>query len=198
MKSVFSLIAKQQPKTFRVTYFPGYKALIPHHVVADPSHPLHESQKRRQEARKKEGLWWYATTGVDLNKSSCVRSWARRRLRFALLDALKQRGFDQNGKFVNLEAIKDRMDLMHVLRQGKTLDLMGSLRAHVQPPLISAKYTQVCAEMGHVIESMLQVIKNEAGGSSSLRKTTSRPQRDAPAAAQQSRVKPYQWKKRPV
>jgi hypothetical protein len=184
MKSVFSLIAKKQPKLFKVSYAPEYKNFIVNHVVIDPSHPLHETQKRRQAERKKEGLWWHATTGVDLNKSSVVRAWARRRLRNAIKEELKRRGYDEHGKFVNLKAIQDEADLMNVLRAGKTLHLKGSLRLHVLAPLIPAKYADVCAETGHVIGAMVQALRTEAGGYASAMKKPSRPSSNPPTAAQ--------------
>ncbi|KAH7392558.1 hypothetical protein BKA66DRAFT_412019 [Pyrenochaeta sp. MPI-SDFR-AT-0127] len=186
MKSVFSIIAKQQPKTFRVSYTPEHKTFITQHVAADPSHPLHETQKRRQRERKKEGLWWHATTGVDLSKSSCVRAWARRRLRNAVRDELAQRGFSETGQLVNMKAVRHREDLMNVLRHGKSLHLTGSLRLHAQSPLIPAKYAQIRAETGQVIETILHVIKNEAGVQGSVRKPSSRPQRTLMRASPQA------------
>jgi hypothetical protein len=202
MKSVFSLIAKNQPKLFKVSYAPEYKNFIINHVVIDPSHPLHETQKRRQAERKKEGLWWHATTGVDLNKSSVVRAWARRRLRNAIKEELKRRGYDENGKFVNLKAVQNEADLMNVLRAGKTLDLKGSLRLHVQAPLIPAKYVDVCAETGHVIGAMVQSLKNEAAGYASVRKSPSRPSWNPPTTAPRAqpriKTKTHLAKSRPV
>ena len=182
MKSVLQLIAKQQPKTFKVNYAPVYKTFTIQHVATDPSHPLHQTQKRRQAERKKEGLWWHATTRVDLSKSSCVRAWARRRLRNAFKDELRQRGYDETGTLVDLKAIQGRADLVNVLHQGQSLNLTGSLRLHIQPPLISASYLDVRAETGHIIEILLQVVKSSAGGPSSARKTDGRPQENLPSA----------------
>lgn len=180
MNRIFSLLAKQQPTTFRVSYAPEYKTFIVNHIATDPSHPLHEAQKRRQRERRREGLWWHVTAGVDLNKSSCVRTWARRRLRNAVKDELQQRGYDDTGKLVGLEAVQQRPDAMHLLRQGKSLDLTGSLRFHVQPPLIPAKYAQLRAETGQVIDIMLQGLKKDSAAQGSVRKTTGRPQQKSP------------------
>jgi hypothetical protein len=199
MKGVFALIAKRPPQLFKVSYAPEYKNFIINHVVTDPSHPLHETQKRRQVERKREGLWWHVTTGVDLNKSSVVRAWARRRLRNAIKEELKRRGYDETGKFVNLKAVQGKADLMNILQAGKTLDLKGSLRLHIQPPLIPAKYANVCAETEHVIGAMVHTLKNEAGGHLSARKTISRPTSKPPAVAQRSqlRIKTHAVRSRP-
>ena len=164
MKSLFSFIARNRPKTFTVTYSPDYKNLIINHVAADLSHPLHETQRRRQRERKKEGLWWHATTGVDLNKSSCVRAWARRRLRNAIKDELELRGYNENGILVQPKATSDEAKSMKSLHLAKPINLTGSLRLHVQPPLLPAKYADIRAETGSIIGALIH-----AAGSGSTR-----------------------------
>ncbi|KAF2130926.1 hypothetical protein P153DRAFT_365551 [Dothidotthia symphoricarpi CBS 119687] len=149
MKSIFSLLARQQLKTFKVNYAPEYKTFIIHHVCTDQSHPLNEAQRRRQREWKKEGLWWHATTGVDLSKSSCVRAWARRRLRNAVTEELKARGYDEKGKPLDGASVK-----------GKS-DLTGSLRLHAQLPLLPATYVDVKEEVGKVLDMLLEGAKEE-------------------------------------
>lgn len=180
MKSFISLLARHQPTMFKVSYTPKYNTFTVQHVAADASHPLHENQKKRQRERRREGLWWHVTAGVDLNKSSCVRTWARRRLRNAIRDELQQRGYDDTGKLVNEKAVEHRKDLIDLLRHGSPLDLTGSLRLHVQSPLIPAKYAQVRAQAGQVVELMLQARKKESGFQGLVRKTISRVQEDPP------------------
>lgn len=182
--AVLSLLARQPLRTFKVNYAPDYKNFILNHVATDPSHPLFETQRRRQIEKKKEGLWWHATTAADLNKSSCVRAWARRRLRNAITEELKARGYDENGKFVDVEILKTRPDLMDVLRAGKTLDLKGSLRFHVQPPLIPAKYLDVRAETAVVIEAVVNGTRSAVGDFASAKPAKTRPSWNPPAAAQ--------------
>ena len=152
--SVLSLVAKQPPKTFKVYYTTVYKSLFTNHVATDPAHPLYETQRRRQAEKKKEGLWWHATAGADSAKSSCIRTWARRRLRNAVVDELKARGYDETGKFAKPKDVPQRADLMARVGAGRTLDLKGSLRLHVQPPLIPAKYVDIRAEAGALIDAL--------------------------------------------
>ncbi|KAL1792418.1 hypothetical protein ACET3X_008925 [Alternaria dauci] len=191
--SVSSILAKRLPKTFKVTYTPAYKTLIVNHVTSDPSHPLHETQRRRQAERKKEGLWWHATAGVDLNKSSCIRTWARRRLRNAVVDELKARGYDETGKFANAKIVPQRADLMARVVAGQTLDLKGSLRLHVQAPLIPAKYVDIRAEAGAVIDAVKYAAnKDGPRGYASERSTKCRPAYNTPPAfAQTSRYRTH-------
>lgn len=160
--SALSLIAKQTPKTFKVYYTRVYKSLFPHHVATDPSHPLYETQRRRQAEKKQEGLWWHATASADSAKSSCIRTWARRRLRNAVVDELKARGYDETGKFAKPKIVPQRADLMARVGAGQTLDLKGSLRLHVQAPLIPAKYLDIRAEAGAVIDALESATTNGA------------------------------------
>jgi hypothetical protein len=144
MKRVFPQLAKIKPRFFKVNYSPEYQRFIVNHVATDPSHPLYEMQKRRIAERKKEGLWWHVTTGADLAKSSCVRSWARRRLRNAIVEELKARGFDENGKPIERNGFVSGLGA-----------IKGSLRLHVQTPLIPAKFVDVRAEVGNILEVLV-------------------------------------------
>jgi hypothetical protein len=163
MNKVFGLLARQQSKLFTVSYAPQYKTFIPNHVISDHMHPLNETQKRKARERKREGLWWHATTGVDLSKSSCVRAWARRRLRNAITEELQARGYDENGMLIVCNG-----------SQEEKANFFGSLRLHIQPALLPAKFTDVKQESGKVIDILLQATKHDTG----VRETTTsvRPQ----------------------
>jgi hypothetical protein len=162
MSKVFKQLARERFKFFNINYSSEYKTFIPNHVIIDPSHPLHTTQKRRARARKKEGLWWHATTGVDLAKSSCVRSWARRRLRQAIIEELKARGYDENGKVIDRAPAKYGEDLRTTKDFVKPLDLKGSLKLHVQVPLLPAKFVDVKAEAGKVVQLVVEGTRAEA------------------------------------
>ncbi|KAF2848857.1 hypothetical protein T440DRAFT_400359 [Plenodomus tracheiphilus IPT5] len=169
-KNISQLIRRYQPKTFKIFYAPEYKTFTVQHIATDTSHPLHIAQNRRLVERRKEGLWWHVTTSIDLSKSSCVRTWARRRLRDAVRHELTQRGYDETGSLVNAAAVNNRPELLAVLRRGGSLDLKGSLRLHVLAPLIPAKYTVLCTEMGQLIDDMMQQFENKKSGYASERK----------------------------
>ena len=103
--SISSVFARNQPKTFRVSYSPQYNYFFIPRILNDKQHPLYESRLRESQNRKKEKLWWHATTGNELSKSSVVRSWCRRRLRNAFTEVLQERGFDEHGMLVKDERV---------------------------------------------------------------------------------------------
>jgi hypothetical protein len=153
--SVFSRLSKWQPKFFKVFYSLEYKTFIQNYVVADRSHPLHQAQTRLSGGRKREGLWWHVTSAGDLSKSSCVRSWSRRRLRNAIVEELRLRGYDENGKLLKTRSTGGVDDTTKA-SPVSTYDIEGSLRLHALAPLIPAKFTDVKAEVGSLVDILLQ------------------------------------------
>ncbi|KAF1963184.1 hypothetical protein CC80DRAFT_378144, partial [Byssothecium circinans] len=156
MTSLIHLLRRYQPKTFRISYGTDYNLFAVQHVLNDPQHPLHIQRKREQERRKKEGLWWHATTGTELSKSSVVRSWCRRRLNNAFTDVLKKRGFDQYGRLVDAEALQvANKRLGEMVRGHQDFNLKGSFRFHALVPCIPAKYAELQEEFGIIMDAML-------------------------------------------
>lgn len=166
-KAVSSLLSHFQPKLFRLNYSPSYTTFIPHHILNDPQHPLHLQRKREYASRKQEGLWWHVTSNADLAKSSVVRNTCRKRLRKAFADALRERGFDEHGRLVEIGALERHLGKSEtwVKGQKKDIALTGSLRFHVMGPLIPAKYVDMKNETGMVLEALLEGVKADVGQS---------------------------------
>lgn len=164
MKTVAYRLSKLNLKTIKVSYSPTYNNFLVNHIAINPAHPLYITQKRRQNEHKKEGLWWHATNGTDISKSGCVRTWARRRLRQAFVEELKAKGYDETGKLVDSTAMQDRRDVVNVLRLGRSVDLVGSLRMHGVGPLLPAKFETVKADVRGLIEALVQSSVDNALG----------------------------------
>ena len=174
--SVIAAIMRNLHTYFNVSYAYDYKTFILQHVLADRTHPLNETQRRRQRERTREGLWWHVTTSADLSKSSCVRAWARRRLRNAVVEELKLRGYDDTGKPLLLdETTKTNTALPPKPIRPAKPDLTGSLRLHIQAPLIPAKFPAVRAEVSTVIDQLVRAA-NIPVGSALDKKTQPVPQ----------------------
>jgi hypothetical protein len=194
--SVFAAIMRTPPACFTVSHSHDYKTFMLQHVLADRTHPLHETQKRRQRQRKREGLWWHVTTSSELSKSSCVRAWARRRLRNAVVEELKLRGYDDTGKPLPVEESTKIAAAVLPKSTAPTMpELTGSMRLHVQAPLIPAKFPVVRAEIGHVINQLVRAANIPAGGlpekkaRPASQKFTKPPANRAPYAKPRSSVK---------
>jgi hypothetical protein len=159
MKGIIDLLTRFTPHTFKLNYSPGYKTFLVHHAASDPLHPMHILRRRQLAARKHEGLWWHVTTGVDLSKSGVVRSWCRKRLRNAFTEGLKERGFDEFGRLANVAILRGYKGFEHIPERDGDLSLTGSLRLHISPALLTAKYADVRKETGAMITILLEGVK---------------------------------------
>ncbi|PSN68921.1 hypothetical protein BS50DRAFT_572102 [Corynespora cassiicola Philippines] len=160
MSLVAHAIKKQKRVVFNVSHSPQYKTFIINRIVTEPNHPLYVLKKRAAEQRKKEGLWWHVVVYNTLSKSSVVRSWARRRVRNAFIEELKERGFNDKGILVNPGSVK-WANLDSALNQGKEISLKGSLKFQLNAPSVSAKYADVRKEMSSIVDALVLEIKNE-------------------------------------
>jgi hypothetical protein len=185
MPSIAHRLSKLKLTTFKPSYSPSYANLSTNHIASNTAHPLCIAQRRRQQERPRHGLWWCATTGLDVSKSSCVRTWARRRMRHALLEALKAKGYDEKGKLVDKEAMKDEPVVQQVLARGRSMDLMGTLRMHGINPLLPAKFETVQADMRSIVGALVMTaVDNALGVVGEGQKTSGLDQRSARAGAQ--------------
>ena len=101
---------------------------------------------------------------VDLSKSSVVRNTCRKRLRKVFAEALKERGFDEQGNLVEVDALKKCLGSGGGWvrdEEKNTIALTGSLRLHVLSPFIAAKSEDIKKESGMLIEALLEGVKAE-------------------------------------
>lgn len=160
MKVIIDFLKRRNQKTFGVSYSPEYKTFIHHRVASDRQHPLQIPQKRELNARRREGLWWHVTSGLELSKSSVVRSWCRRRLRNAFLEGLKDRGFDEFGRLVDLDIlIRKHEGFDPMLARDKEFQLRGSVKLHITPALVTTKYVDVRKETNGLLDILIEGAK---------------------------------------
>jgi hypothetical protein len=154
-------LARLKPTLFKLSYSPTYTSFVPAHIATNSTHPLNITQRRLLKQRKKEGLWWHTTTGVDVSKSSCVRHWALRRLRQAFVEELRRRGYDESGKLVDASKMEDAY-VRRVVQSGRCMDMQGSVRMHGVPTLVPAKYEMVKEEVRGIVDALVQTAVDTA------------------------------------
>ncbi|OAG05107.1 uncharacterized protein CC84DRAFT_1165436 [Paraphaeosphaeria sporulosa] len=160
MKSIFNRFSRFQPTTFKVSYSPEYRTYLQHHAASDWLHPLHILRRRELAERKREALWWHVTSGIDLSRSSVVRSWCRRRLRGAFTEGLKERGFDEFGRLLNVAKLREQKGFKSLSERNADLSLDGSVRLHITPALVTAKYADVRKETGGIIDILVEALRD--------------------------------------
>lgn len=191
MKTIAHRLTKIKFQTCKVSYSPTYTNFVPNYIASNPGHPLYITQRRRQQEHKREGLWWHATNGTDISKSGCVRTWSRRRLRHAFIEELEAKGYDETGKLVDATAMQNRTDVMNVVRLGRNMDLMGSLRMHGDKPLVPAKYETVKEEMRSIVDALIaSAVDNALGFAGEAERSGGLGQRSARTPAPSQRKRP--------
>lgn len=101
------------------------------------SHPPLAPKIRHLYERREHGtLWWSVTTGT-LNSAwkKTVRSWCARRTRQAFRQALRERGFDLDGKKLIVDSEGCIIDRRNTLR--------GTVEVRMGRELLLARYTQI-------------------------------------------------------
>lgn len=161
MGSIFNRLSRLKTTTFSINYSPEYKTFIMHQAVGERSHPLHFMRKRELAERKREALWWHVTSSLDLSKSSVVRSWCRRRLRGAFTECLKERGFDEHGRLCNVAKLREHKGFELLSGQDANLSIDGSVRLHIAPALVTAKYADVRQETSRVLDILLEKLQDD-------------------------------------
>jgi hypothetical protein len=90
---LFTWRFEPHPKSFNCTIFEATKDF-----ARDASHPLHIKTRRRLAAFDPTILHWNVKAPLELSKKAVVRVWAVRRVKVAFQEALKEGGWDANGK----------------------------------------------------------------------------------------------------
>jgi hypothetical protein len=109
-------------------------------------HPLEPRIKYLYETRERGILWWSVTHSEVYHLKRVVRSWCARRLRNAFRDALRDRGFDEDGRLLVLDSNGNIID--------KKNRLKGTLELRMRNRLVEAKYVDVVEQAGRIVDEL--------------------------------------------
>ena len=144
-------------------------------VLSDHTHVLRPLMRRRYEnvldrrQHWKQGGLWIQVTGNSMSKSCkrVVRNWARRRIEQALVEKLKERGYDRTGRRLNQNSAKvtsTKNIPCHFARQGSSEDvelssLCGTVSIQVREKIMESKYPEVQQQAGLVVSEVLRICR---------------------------------------
>lgn len=115
-------------------------------------HPLRELTIAKY-AERKDPLWWNVLGKTEL-RPRVVRSWAINRTRVAFKDALKRKGYDENGY-----RLSDSAD-----GQRPEKDLVGSVLFMVNQGAAKASFEELNTEADAVLDAILQSSRTKGQG----------------------------------
>jgi hypothetical protein len=100
----------------RADYVPEYVNLRPGaRILTSPHHPFYFKTIQQYSNAPREGLWWYVQPNVFEGDKKCLRARRGRRVKVAILEALRERGFDKNGKAIQQDGKPSLKGSMEVL-----------------------------------------------------------------------------------
>ncbi|KAG9236076.1 hypothetical protein BJ875DRAFT_245707 [Amylocarpus encephaloides] len=91
--------------------------------------------------KRDEPLWWSCIANKTLNKAGdkrTVRSYVARKLRTAMVDSLKERGYDENGRSL----------------VGDNRSIYGSCQITAEVDTAKMKYVDIVAQTSKIVESL--------------------------------------------
>ncbi|KAL8688831.1 MAG: hypothetical protein Q9218_005358 [Villophora microphyllina] len=153
-------------------------------IVSDPTHVLRNQILSRMQSRPKQGLWMCVSANGFPAKAT-VRRWAKRRVKVALKEELKLRGFGADG----------------ISLAGKHREVKGTMNVYVKKETLTAGWSTVRAEVGRLAQGKIHralgdvlsntTVNNPIGtlGSTPLGNRWLVPKANAWAARQDSSVK---------
>lgn len=132
---------------FSPTFYPSHSA---HLILSDLDNVRRERTKARLLARPRDELWVTYSCNAFI-KQSVVKSWNQRRLKRALLEALRDKGYDRLGRRVGTNG---------VVEQGK--NLQGTLEINGFNNMALAEWKEVRRQIGLVVEKVVTMCSPKA------------------------------------
>ncbi|KAL5366005.1 hypothetical protein BJX96DRAFT_160138 [Aspergillus floccosus] len=115
-------------------------------------HPIRPKIHHLYANRDRDTLWWRVSIKQIQSYKRVVRSWSARRAKIAFRQALKERGFDAEGRRLQLEPGNDTPQNAP---EGKEDNLTGSLEIIVHPQSILESYSTVQSDMHSLVNSLM-------------------------------------------
>lgn len=141
----------QTTKQFYLRWSP--KTVVPPvaaRYLGAQSHPIRPKIAHMYANRDPNTLWWRVQTN-GLDHKRVVRSWVARRVRNAFRIALRDRGYDGDGR-----RIYQSTDTAEPASQQEP-GLKGSVEIVVRPESIKEKFTEVLQESNSLVDTVVQL-----------------------------------------
>lgn len=132
---------------FSPTFYPSHSANL---ILSDLDNVRRERTKARLLARPRDELWVTYSCNAFI-KQSVVKSWNQRRLKHAVLEALRDKGYDRLGRRVGTNG---------VVGQGNYLQ--GMLEINGFNNMALAEWKEVRRQIGLVLEKVVMMCSSKA------------------------------------
>lgn len=153
-------------RTIRTHFTPQHKPDLVYlpWVRNDPEHLLAAAVNARIRERPRDTLWWCVITPVGVSARKTVRNWLERRVRVAVVEALRWRGFDADGRWIGRvrsgvgeAAARWLEETARPLGAGAVAgeNLVGSLRLAVSDAGLTAPIASVRQDVVTILDRLI-------------------------------------------
>lgn len=133
--------------------------------AADPCHPFFIKIQRRVAAQKPEEFVWVTRCPMDVSKKPAYRHSVQKRLSRAFKAALRQRGYDEDGRSVDeqdmtrtkAEAEHSREGMTPAEKAGRLSGALAMFFINDQKRVLQAKGDEIRSEAERILDSVLQI-----------------------------------------
>jgi hypothetical protein len=144
--------ALKNTKQFVLRYYPkGIMTPVAARYAGVETHPLRPKILHMYANRDPNTLWWKVSVN-HLPLKKVVRSWAARRVRSAFREALKERGFDHEGRCIVQEGSSS----------SQTAGLKGTADIIVNQCSIREESAAVQEEMASLVDTLVRVAQGQS------------------------------------
>ncbi|KAI9817496.1 MAG: hypothetical protein M1827_001106 [Pycnora praestabilis] len=142
-----------------ITYFMVFYSPdpVPSHmaqnILDNHLHVLYFATKQRYSERDRDTLWWSVSTLNSVEPKRVVRSWLNRRGKISVTEALRSKGLDQDGRYIEGAPQKSFI--------GHKGNLRGSFHMQMKQEMVSAKFEDVRKQAGLAVDLLIQACAKE-------------------------------------
>ncbi|BDD61548.1 hypothetical protein MAP00_006589 [Monascus purpureus] len=125
--------------------------------LAQPTHALRPKIAHMYATRDRNTLWWRVSMTELLRFKRVVRSWITRRTRATISEALKERGFDREGRRIVRTGQPSEAGA-----DANTRGLTGTLEVVIRPQCITEDSSTVQKEVSTLLDDLIERIRQQA------------------------------------
>lgn len=126
---------------------------VANRYLGSPTHPINPKIAHMYAHREENNLWWTVSVQPLMSYRRVVRSWCARRTRVAFKQALRERGFNWEGRRLLGKMATPTMTPSELGIPGD--DLTGTVELIVHPPCVKEKFPVIQKEMSFIVDALL-------------------------------------------
>lgn len=168
-------IQLQGVKSFLILYSrKRVPSLTAYHILTNKTHPFHLKLRRTYQEKDPNSLWWTVYGVKSQIPTGVVRGWGERRLKQAFRLALRDKGFDAEGRILGEQPPSQKIDVEEEgggeegdrMMKRPEKPLTGTVRLQVMKPIITLSGLAVRKQAQLAVDKIVELCAESSSSSS--------------------------------